>query len=226
MSKDKQSEKKTNDLNPPEWMPRADETQREIAYYEPEIAVEISRRIGAFPYALQIDREKNVIDPSEDENSYLYFFVEALLFSEVHTMGDWRQVVGSYPPAVSIKKKSSKRLPEKLKVRAHYLRQALPKLLRIIGAPEAMAQDIETILAYHQPREAKARARKQAAMSELPGRAPREGAGVREIARDLKCDPGQINKDVKAAKLVVPKRPDLSGGVKYVDALEDWEKDI
>lgn len=189
----------------PEWMAEADDdTRGYIAYAEPEIAVEIARYCEAYSYQLRRDAEGKAIDPSDDEKAYLYLLVQAVFLKNARSILEWKEYANSYPTVPLIEGYGAWKKSEAIKIRSHYLRQALVSLLNLIGAPKAMIKDIDSILALHSPRQAKARAETQKIMSEMPG------ASLREIARKAGRNPGQISKDITAGRLVKARKRDYS----------------
>lgn len=195
-------------LTPPEWMKGEDGFAEYLALVEPEIAIELARYREAFPYG-----PKPGVDPEADDNAYLYLLVMAAFLKDAQSVPEWTSYVGEYPSTELTVKQLELPDSPRVKVRAHYLKHALPRLLSLIGAPPAMVADVVSILDLNRPRGADVRAAAQEELCRNPG------ASAREIARKLtearpedakEVDHAQISKDLKRGSLVRPAAPDLS----------------
>jgi hypothetical protein len=194
----------------PEWMKGDDGFAEYLALVEPEIAVELARYREAFPY-----HPKSCVDPVEDNDAYLYLLITAAFLKDANTVNEWAGYVGDYHSAALTLEQMELPDSPRVKVRAHYLKHALSRLLGIIGAPPAMVADVVSILDLHRPRGADVRAAAQEELCRNPG------ASAREVAKNLtearpkgakKVDHAQISKDLKGGSLVRPVAPDLSDG--------------
>lgn len=195
----------------PEWMAGVEDGFHEaFAYHEPDLAIEFAKYGAAFPYAPQKDQNgRPILDPSDDDKAHLHILISAAFFNNVFTIDEWKECADNYPNKPLTETQLQMRDSADVKVRAHFLKKALPKFLKFLGAPQGMAEDLEAILNLHKPRSAAIRAMAQKYLIENPT------AGARAIARELpkslnkvgksvNADHGQISKDLKNGQLVRP----------------------
>ncbi len=189
---------KKNGYEIPEWM-QADSTIYDYVAAEPTIAIEMARYTASHPYAPRADGHGALTDPQDDEKAFLHLLIQAAFYRDARTLDEWRAYAQSYPNVALTEAQTSYLDSPDVKVRSHYLRGALVKLLELIGAPAPMIADADSILGLKSPRAADARARVQASLIDNPE------AGIRQLGRDNRYDPGQITKDLKSGKLIRPR---------------------
>jgi hypothetical protein len=188
---------------PPEWMAKyRDGFSEALAFYEPDILVEFARYSGAFPYEPQRDANGNIIDPETDGKAYLYLLIQSIFFKDARSVDEWLQYASTYPSETLTSTQLGIRENAAVKVRAHFLKEALRKLLGLLGAPAAMTCDLEAILDLHRPRSADKKAEAQRHLAENPT------ISARSVAKKL---PKHRNKD---GKMVNADHSEISGGLK------------
>ncbi|MDA9918454.1 hypothetical protein N9D37_01015 [Erythrobacter sp.] len=187
----------------------SDNFTEHLAAVEPEIAAAMARYRESFPYSPAIDDDGKPIDPDLDDKAHLYLLLQETFLGDVRSVTEWMVYCTAYP-SIALPE-SQLALPDSpdVKVRAHYLRTALPRLLTLLGAPEPMIDDVQSILGLHKPRAANVRGAAQAELNNDPT------ASARAVASRLRkrknkngevrsADHGQISKDLKTGLLVRP----------------------
>lgn len=162
-----------------------------LAAVEPDIVVEWTRFVEAY-------RPTPNLDPDEDDGAYLYKLIQASFFRYVRTVSDWKEQANGYPQTALSQEDLKRTYNDDVRVRAHYLKAALARLLTIVGAPEAMIADLQSILDEHAPRSADLRAEAQLEWCKDPE------TNVRAIARKQQRDHRQLYKDRNAGLLAKP----------------------
>lgn len=162
-----------------------------LAAVEPDIVVEWTRFVEAYP-------PTSNMDPDEDDGAHLYKLIQAAFFRDVRTIHEWKDQADTYPLKALTKEQVGSAQNPDVQVRAHYLKSALTRLLTMVGAPEAMMADMQSILDEHAPRSADLRADAQAKWSKDPE------TNLRQIARKQARNHGQLYKDRDAGLLIKP----------------------
>lgn len=177
----------------PEWMPDdADDGFAEyLAAVEPDIVAEWTRFVEAYP-------PRAGVDPDADDSAHLFKLIQASFFRQVETIPDWKDHASGYPLEALSEEELKRTYNDAVRVRGHYLKAALTRLLTIVGAPEAMILDLQAILDEKAPRSADLRAEAQLEWSKSPQ------TSLRAIASKQKRNHGQLYKDKKAGLLFKP----------------------
>ncbi|MET0370701.1 MAG: hypothetical protein ABW039_04900 [Sphingobium sp.] len=193
-----------------EWNSDARNTAGRIAFDEPKLAIAYATFRKTFPYVQRKGKDGKSLDPSEDDQAYLYLLLQATLVENAQNLYEWLQYVEEYPQATLSGEQVKLSTSPRVQSRAYYLANALTSLMTITNAPSAMIADLQSILGLHKPRAAKIRAAAQRALIDDPK------ASARKIARGLEKDPKkhgkdrdhtQISDDLKKGRLVRPEPP-------------------
>lgn len=169
-----------------------------IMQAEPDIAIERARFVGSFPYEARSKAKYTLDDVTNDSRAPLYLLVGAKHFAQAHTLSEVKEYLSSYPDN-PLDKGDLQRSNPIVGARAYYIGEAIAALLRVVGAPAAMAHDLELILGPKKLRRADRRADAQAEIIKSPD------APIRQIAKAANYDAGQIIKDRDRGYLVWPK---------------------
>ena len=199
--------------SPPAWMIGIDDGLKEfLASHEPDISIAMAKYAKTYPYSMRTDAMGKIIDPDDDEKAYLHLLIQATFFKDVYSVDEWHQYASSYPTTALTEDQATSSASSMVKVRAHFLKEALSRLLNLLGAPAAMIDDLQSILGLHQPRSAEVRGEAQRALIADPT------ASARAIAKKLRkrknkfgeyrdADHAQISNDLKNGLLARPSNP-------------------
>ncbi len=173
---------------------------------EPEIAVERARFIGAFPYVPpegELSEDKKTTRYGERENAIedlalLYMLVGARHIREAEFLQDWSEFTSGYPKTSLKSDEADQNGNPNAAVRAHYIYEAIARLLELVDAPVVLRNDFQILIKRQRPRTADGRAEAQKNILQSPD------AGLREIARQSGYDAGELSKDLKKRYILWP----------------------
>lgn len=170
---------------------------------EPDSAIERARFIGKFPYEVKVKagKEHPIHGAREEalENlALLNVLVSARHIRESRDLDEWSQFAEEYPLSTLDKDHAKQKSNADALVRAHYIYEAIARLLELADAPQAMRNDFQLLIERQRPTRADQRAEAQKRILENPK------AGLREIARDSEYDPGELSRDIKKRYILWP----------------------
>lgn len=134
-----------------------------------------------------------------DDPARLSLLILADGFREAATIEDWQTVSQPYPTSPLEADELTRYENEDVPVRAHYLRKALTRLLKIVEAPEAMIADVDRFLGDIRPPTAEKYARAQDELLKD------EAASITEISRRSGLNRSTIHELLSKGVLVRPK---------------------
>lgn len=167
-----------------------------MSYFPPRDEYGLSDYIREHPQRY-IDRARFYGHYRNDPDR-LRVLIDADELKTARCLEEWQFLTENYPSFTIEADALTKEDNEDVPVRAHYLRNAVGRLLEVVNAPSNMIADVDRFFAEFRPRQAKLYGDAQAALLRD------EAASITEVAKSSGLDRSTIHKLLKAGVLVRP----------------------